>query len=146
MKQLEIKELQPLIIEWANKRNLNDSDKQYLKILEEVGETAKAILQNDIDEIKDGIGDIAVTIIIYYKQINAPLYLDYNIGEDYYAKSSGYLNETLKDVSNKHSIVLWCLDKLSRINNTTLKECLNLAWNEIKHREGQTINGTFIKN
>ena len=58
MKQLEIKELQPLIIEWANKRNLNDSDKQYLKILEEIGETAKAILQNDIDEIKDGIGDI----------------------------------------------------------------------------------------
>ena len=62
MKQLEIKELHPLIIEWAKKRNLNDPDKQYLKIQEEIGETAKAILII-ITKFKDGIGDIAVIII-----------------------------------------------------------------------------------
>lgn len=145
MNQLEIKELQPLIIEWANKRNLNDSDKQYLKIQEELGETAKAILHNNIDEIKDGIGDIAVTIIIYYKQKNIKLNLnnDYEgvIQSDY----RSFININLS-IIKESDLALWHLSDFATSNNTTLKECLNLAWNEIKHREGKTVNGTFIKN
>jgi hypothetical protein len=30
--------------------------------------------------------------------------------------------------------------------NFDLTECANLAWNEIKDRKGETINGNFIKN
>lgn len=144
MKQLEIKEIQPLIIEWSKQRNLNDPDKQYLKIQEELGETAKAILRNDVDEIKDGIGDIAVTIIIYYHQLKKELIVD-----------TSYSGENLTDkrifqflnfcISREDDQALFYLIDLAITHNTTLKECLNLAWNEIKHREGETVNGTFIK-
>jgi len=37
--------------------------------MEEVGETAAALLKNDKHEIKDGIGDILVTIIILSHQL-----------------------------------------------------------------------------
>ena len=35
---------------------------------------------------------------------------------------------------------------LGEIYGYTLEECLEIAWNEIKSREGQLVNGTFIKN
>ena len=35
-----------------------------LKTMEEVGETARAVLKKDLPEIKDCIGDIVVTLII----------------------------------------------------------------------------------
>lgn len=144
MKQLEIKELQPLIIEWAKKRNLNDPDKQYLKILEEIGETSKAILRNDIEEIKDGIGDIAITIIIYYHQLKKELIVDTNYsGENLTDKRIfQYLNFCISRADDQ---ALFYLIDLASSHQTSLKECLNLAWNEIKNREGKTINGTFIK-
>jgi len=34
---------------------------------------------------------------------------------------------------------------LSSTQGTSITECLELAWNEIKDRKGKTINGTFIK-
>lgn len=144
MKQLEIKELQPLIIDWAKKRNLNAPDKQYLKVLEEIGETAKAILRNDINEIKDGIGDIAVTIIIYYYQLKKELIIETSYEGDNLTDKRifQFLNLCLCKQGNQ---ALFYLIDLASKHNTTLKECLNLAWNEIKNREGKTINGTFIK-
>ena len=30
-------------------------------------------------------------------------------------------------------------------NSSSLDTCMNLAWNEIKDRKGQMINGTFVK-
>lgn len=35
---------------------------------------------------------------------------------------------------------------LARQNNLSALECLQAAWDEIKDRTGQTVNGTFIKN
>ena len=37
------------------------------------------------------------------------------------------------------------LNVLADMYNTSLNECLELAYNEIKDRDGETINGTFIK-
>lgn len=66
-------ELQPLIIEWAKERNIHTEDcapKQRLKLIEECGELASAILKNDIDKQKDAIGDIFVVLVILSEQIN----------------------------------------------------------------------------
>lgn len=41
--------------------------------------------------------------------------------------------------------VMVCLIILARQNNTTIQECLWMAYREIKSRKGETINGTFIK-
>ena len=52
-----------LIRQWAHAKGIydkGDSKTQYIKLMEEAGELAKALLTNDRAEIVDAIGDIAV--------------------------------------------------------------------------------------
>ena len=54
-----------LIREWAEDRGLyenGDTKTQALKLVEEVGETCRAILKEDHEEITDGIGDCVVVL------------------------------------------------------------------------------------
>ena len=53
------------IREWAQSRGLYDKGNtfvQYVKLQEEAGELAKALLQNNHDEINDAIGDMVVVL------------------------------------------------------------------------------------
>jgi NTP pyrophosphatase (non-canonical NTP hydrolase) len=89
------------VFTWADNKGLikeENATKQMLKVVEEVGETAGALAKNNRDELKDGIGDSFVTLIIL-------------------ANQCGY----------------------------TPSECLQAAWDEIKGRTGNTINGVFVK-
>ena len=55
----------PKIREWAKQRGIfdkGDVKTQYVKLMEEAGEVAKALLTNDKAEIKDGIGDMVVVL------------------------------------------------------------------------------------
>ena len=54
-----------LIREWADERGIyesGDSKTQYVKLMEEAGEVGRAILKDDDEEIKDGIGDMVVVL------------------------------------------------------------------------------------
>ena len=54
-----------LIRDWAEERGLyenGDTKTQALKLVEEVGETCRAILKEDYEEITDGIGDCVVVL------------------------------------------------------------------------------------
>ena len=54
-----------LIREWAQERGLydkGDSKTQYIKLMEESGELAQAILKNDEPEVIDAIGDMVVVL------------------------------------------------------------------------------------
>jgi len=54
-----------LIRDWADERGLyenGDTKTQALKLVEEVGETCRAILKEDHDEVVDGIGDCVVVL------------------------------------------------------------------------------------
>ena len=54
-----------LIREWASKRDLykhGDPKTQALKLVEEVGETCRAILKGNHNDIEDGIGDCVVVL------------------------------------------------------------------------------------
>jgi len=54
-----------LIRSWAKERGIYDkgnSRTQYVKLMEEAGELAKALLENDKYEIKDAIGDMVVVL------------------------------------------------------------------------------------
>ena len=56
---------------WAVNKNLlkpENSLKQFTKVVEEVGEVAAALARNDKDELKDGIGDVVVTLVILAEQ------------------------------------------------------------------------------
>lgn len=55
------------VINWAYERGIlakATPKDQMLKLMEEVGELAKAVNTEDINEIKDAIGDIQVVLII----------------------------------------------------------------------------------
>lgn|SRR5699024_6449700 len=63
------------IEKWSIDKGLHqvESSKQALKTFEEVGEVAAALARNDMDELKDGIGDVVVTLIILAQQNNMSL-------------------------------------------------------------------------
>ena len=56
---------------WADAKDLlkpENATKQMLKVVEELGETASALAKGQPDELKDGIGDTFVTLIILANQ------------------------------------------------------------------------------
>lgn len=72
MSKLNFDTLIDNVIEWAKNKNIllpENANKQMLKVMEEVGETAGALAKNKQEEIKDGIGDSFVTLIILAKQL-----------------------------------------------------------------------------
>ena len=59
------------IEEWGKERNIispENRGRQALKVMEEVGETMAALARGKHDELKDGIGDSIVTLIILAAQ------------------------------------------------------------------------------
>lgn len=65
-----INELVFQVEEWSKDKFLNkaDSSKQFLKVTEEVGEVASALARGNREGLKDGIGDVVVTLIILAQQ------------------------------------------------------------------------------
>jgi NTP pyrophosphatase (non-canonical NTP hydrolase) len=64
------------IREWANERGLydgGDPKTQALKLVEEVGETCRAILKEDAKEMVDGIGDCVVVLTNLAELIGTPI-------------------------------------------------------------------------
>ena len=65
-----------LIREWASKRGLytnGDPKTQALKLVEEVGETCRAILKEDRVEVIDGIGDCVVVLTNLAELVGHPI-------------------------------------------------------------------------
>jgi NTP pyrophosphatase (non-canonical NTP hydrolase) len=59
------------ILNWAKERNLlekSNSSKQFIKLVEELGELASAMGKGDIVNIIDAIGDVQVVLIILAAQ------------------------------------------------------------------------------
>ena len=56
--------------EWSKAKGLDkaESSKQFLKVMEECGEVASALARGQEEELKDGIGDVIVTLIILAQQ------------------------------------------------------------------------------
>ena len=65
-----------LIREWADQRGLytgGDAKTQALKLVEEVGETCRAILKQNDADIIDGIGDCVVVLVNLAELVGEPL-------------------------------------------------------------------------
>ena len=76
--RMEFGELKEQVIQWAKDKGIlvpENSHKQALKMVSEVGELCDALIKNYVEGIKDGIGDTLVTIIILSEQ------LGYNLTE-----------------------------------------------------------------
>jgi NTP pyrophosphatase (non-canonical NTP hydrolase) len=93
--------LQEAVIEWANNRDLlkpENANRQFLKVVEELGELASSIAKEKRGETVDAMGDLFVTLIILSEQLD--------------------------------------LDPV---------KCLQVAYAEIRGRNGKTVNGVFLK-
>lgn len=99
---MNLVKLEKKIVEWGLEKGIlprPNALAQYSKTLEEVEELAIGIDREDIDEVRDAIGDIFVTLVM---QAQA-----------------------------------W---------NMTMQECVEAAYNDIKGRTGEMVDGVFVKN
>jgi NTP pyrophosphatase (non-canonical NTP hydrolase) len=67
-----MKSTKELVLEWAEQRNLLNEDnhsKQLIKLMEEVGELSKAILEKNPYDTLDAIGDCVVVLTILANQL-----------------------------------------------------------------------------
>lgn len=152
MELLKLEELQPLIIEWAKDKGLlfeENAPKQRLKLIEECGELASAILKNDVKLQKDAIGDIFVVLVILAEQVGEKIILNNlefgNYGIDNSICINYIISNSYIDFNNKVFFSLEWLFESALNLKLDLTECANIAWNEIKDRKGKTLGGTFIK-
>ena len=165
-----IQELVPLIQEWAKERGIFDKSTpfdQLLKTHEEVGELIKACYDNDKPAIQDAIGDTMVCLINYCHFIEVDVIdgikqvfelsaseLEIILLVMGVYRSLGKLmsiNMWEKDGESSETSgiivfsIVYYLNNIARLENTSLEECLNIAYNEIKNRTGKMINGKFVK-
>lgn len=68
---MELTQLKNNIEQWSIDRGLDTADpsRQFLKLIEEVGELASAMARNQEDLIKDSIGDTFVVMTILCQQL-----------------------------------------------------------------------------
>jgi len=143
-----LEQLQPLIIEWANNKDLaklENAPKQRLKLIEESGELASAVLKNNIKEQRDAIGDMFVVIVILASQLGIELSLETAVPSKYPVEI-GITDVITLSFDSDLSTIIMHLNDVAFSLDLDLIECANIAWNEIKDRTGVTTNGTFIKN
>lgn len=168
-----IQELVPLIQEWAKERGIFDEStafNQLIKTHEEVGELIKACYDNDKPAIQDAIGDTMICLINYCYFIDEDFIFAVKLSESRYCQTllstnlqhAIKTNEALtiilieedyqrevpilkKQIIHHVAMLIANLHCIALSENTTLEECLNIAYNEIKNRTGKMINGKFVK-
>ena len=72
-----LENLEQAVLNWAEEKGIlanGNPMAQSIKMLEEVQETMKAVHDNDMVEVKDGIGDVLVTAIILAKMYRMDSY------------------------------------------------------------------------
>ena len=144
---------------WSKERGLNaaDANKQRLKLWEEFGELNASIARNNRDDAIDAIGDILVVMTIYCQQVGylktKGLFEVDVVLLEYYDRMSiieildqiavGILGTktTIKGIQEVITILANMTERL----DTTLEECLQAAYDEIKDRRGRMVNGVFVK-
>lgn len=151
----DLQQLIKNIEQWAEDHNLIEGStpqKQFIKLMEEFGELCAGISKNNIDMIKDSIGDCFVVMVILNKQVGKqsremeffsfgnPDMSYFTIDEivsdlaDYAAQ--GY-ERPFPMVSN--------LSDIADVYQLNFEDCIRQAYNEIKDRKGKMINGVFVK-
>ena len=153
-------ELENLTLQWGIDRKITINGKletQFLKLIEESGELFSS--GDDIEKIKDAIGDQLVVLTMINGLINNKFVFDI-----FTNKPSSFSEATLilctiqgglasnivrsriseLNVSiNEYFIIL---DYFATFFKTNINECWNHAYNEIKDRKGYLAeNGCFIK-
>ena len=146
-----MQELIKLIEQWAVDRGLDKSgtvEGQSIKTAEEIAELIKGISKNNIDLIKNSIGDVFVTLVIGNMLKN-----NYNLEEkNKRVKDPAYIGDRkgliellasniINTIENPYDsrTITGILKNLNIVNNyysLDLKDCVESAYREIANRKG----------
>lgn len=165
--------LEQAVLGWAHERNLIEGStcrKQLAKTCEEFGELAAGLNKGKRELIKDGVGDVLVTLIIangcagstgifrsepqenYWLEFSVcdPSKLDYSevvlrllYELDYITERSNTVLYTWRTERMRY-MIRW-LKVAAQWAECSMAECLQVAWLEIKDRKGRMIDGVFVK-
>ena len=160
---LKLKELLHLTKEWFLARHVDQGspDKQILKLFEEGGELTSGFLKNKKYLTKDSIGDATVVLIglsmmLEIEPENVLFSDDKTLEENvdkvitmiFFYASELFLSKDFLDKINVEFNLKQILAHLGRISvllGYGFEECLSIAYNEIKDRKGQWVNGNWVK-
>lgn len=146
------------IEQWASDRNIIKGSKpidQAMKLFSEFGELADNVGKGR--DCRDDIGDILTVLIIMAKQTESDINILSlpsleNLSLKQYVVELGFaLNnftfacDTSGEEDGNLDIAIMSLYRIAALQNTTLKECLEISYNDIKDRKGLMHNGVFIK-
>ncbi len=158
--RLSLTGLSVAITQWAHDRriiSMENSKGQYMKLVSEFGELCAGVLDNDEAKKKDGVGDTFVMLnnvaaifggeiiglmAIPCQPTSNMLSFYENLGllADYVAKNQkDKALETIGLLAN--SLKTICIVALG----LNFVECVQMAYDEIKHRRGVMYNGVFVK-
>ena len=158
-----MKELILKIEQWAEDRNIIKGSKpidQAMKLFSEFGELADNVGKGR--DCRDDIGDCAVVMTIIMAQCGLSFHayaenlkfisqydIKYNV-----AQLGAQLGDFVSDIacnseiSSESDAFIWCIEYLNVIAmqiGSTLEECVQIAYDDIKDRKGLMHNGVFIK-
>lgn len=169
--------LQMKTLSWADDRNLikgSTPKAQMVKLIEEFGELCSGVSKNNIELIKDSIGDVTVVLTILCEQqnvdiefsrvsklISEQMFTDSFKGFNPYkgeVKSNllkiialfGALSDDIESETNAVTsldilYVLSCLEAIAKSYKLTLIDCFAYAYDQIKDRKGRMVDGVFVK-
>ena len=155
-----MKELIEKIENWSKERGIDTLSykEQRYKIMEEFGELFAAYYRSHLPELKDSLGDIVVTLIIYVQQFSKG---SRNFFEEFWDVDNGEfvsLQTSLDAIATSTNLIysgssgIWILryvigdlKHIAKHYNWSLEECVNHAWEEIKDRKGRVVDGKWVK-
>lgn len=157
---------------WASERNLiagSSTDKQFLKLVEEMREIAEGDLMNEPEGIIDGIGDTFVVLTILAAQLGRgieilmednpikPVESGVDSFDTNYIILTIYIGSIATGLARgKTTLTLDSIglaaNMLERMGNMAIGAtaggflgCVDAAWECIKDRKGRMVDGVFIK-
>lgn len=138
------------IEKWVKDKKIDtlSPSKQYYKIVEELGELARGLLNKDDLLIKDSIGDIYIAFVGWCLQNGLTYYNRFEKrSENKYPTPSLFmiLSSSIGQINTKGLYVPTFLDELCISLNITMEECLELAYNEVKNRDIKIVEGVAKK-
>ena len=156
-------ELIQKIEQWANDRNIIKGSKpidQAMKLFSEFGELADNVGKGR--DCRDDIGDCAVVMAIIMAQCGLSFHayaenlnfisqydIKYNVSQ-----LGSNISEFVSDIATNYEIsdnsdaFIWCIEYLNVIAmqiGSSLEECVQIAYDDIKNRKGLMHGGLFIK-
>lgn len=141
------KTLKEQVIQWGLEKQINNPVTQFGKVSEELNEICDELTSKNgiiLSKVKDAIGDTAVTLILLNHQEGRMSIFSEMKVLDVKIPLVAY-RQIFIAIAQNDNRVFYMLNDLAEFFDTTLEECLSIAYDVISKRTGETINGQFYK-